>query len=76
MPDKELACYYAAALNMKSVLLALALIKGRVDAENASRLSFLDELWQNNLWGIDEEALARRADRGNELKKIEGYLLR
>lgn len=76
MPDKELACYYAAALNMKSVLLALALIKGRVDAENASRLSYLDELWQNNLWGIDEEALARRADRGNELKKIEGYLLR
>ena len=25
MSDKELACYYAAALNMKSVLLALAL---------------------------------------------------
>ena len=76
MTDRDLACYYAAALNMKSVLLALALIKGRLNAEEASRLAYLDELWQNDLWGLDEEAKLRRENRCNDLKKIESYLLR
>jgi chaperone required for assembly of F1-ATPase len=74
MSDIELACYYAAALNMKSVLLALALIKGKIDAKTAGRLSYLEELWQNEMWGSDEEALKRREERCSELVEIESYL--
>lgn len=74
MSNKELACYYAAALNMKSVLLALALVKGKIDAKTAGKLSYLEELWQNELWGKDDEALKRRKDRCDELTEIESYL--
>ena len=74
MNSKELACYYAAALNMKSVLLALALVKGKINAETAGRLSYLEELWQNEIWGADEEAVKRRKDRCDELAVIESYL--
>ena len=74
MSNKELACYYAAALNMKSVLLALALVKGRIDAETAGKLSYLEELWQNEIWGSDDEAIKRRKERCEELALIESYL--
>ena len=74
MSDKELACFYAAALNMKSVLLALALIRGRIDAEEAGRLSYLEELWQNEIWGKEIEAQKRREERCEELKVIERFL--
>ena len=74
MSDKELACYYAAALNMKSVLLALALVKGKINAKTAGKLSYLEELWQNEMWGRDEEAVKRRKERCDELVEIESYL--
>ena len=74
MNDKEMACYYAAALNMKSVLLALALVKGKIDADTAGKLSYLEELWQNEIWGSDEEASNRRKERCDELLEIESYL--
>ena len=74
MNDKELACYYAAALNMKSVLLALAVIKGGIDAKKAGELSYLEELWQNEMWGTDSEAKKRREERCAELEIIESYL--
>ena len=74
MSDKELACYYAAALNMRSNLLALALVKGRIDARTAGKLSYLEELWQNDLWGTDAEAESRREERCKELQEIEDYL--
>ena len=74
MSDAELACYYAAALNMRSVLLALAFVKGKLTADKACELSYLEEKWQNEIWGEDEEALNRRQERCDELKKIEAYL--
>lgn len=74
MTEKELACYYAAALNMKSVLLALALVKGKIGAKEAGKLSYLEELWQNEMWGNDEEAIKRRKERCDELVEIESYL--
>ena len=74
MSNKELACYYAAALNMKSVLLALALVKGKINAKEAGKLSYLEELWQNEMWGADEEAVKRRKERCDELAIIESYL--
>lgn len=74
MSNKELACYYAAALNMRSALLALALVKGKIDAKEACDLSYLEELWQNEMWGTDPEAKEKRQERCEELQEIEKYL--
>jgi chaperone required for assembly of F1-ATPase len=46
-----------------SALLALALHAGAIDAEAAWTAAHVDEDWQMQAWGRDEEALARRAFR-------------
>lgn len=43
-----------------SAVLALALRRGRLDGEGAFRLSQLDEIFQAEQWGEDEEAAERR----------------
>ncbi|MBN8900511.1 MAG: chaperone, ATP12 [Rhodospirillales bacterium] len=44
-----------------SLVLGLALLEGRIDAEGAHRLGALDELFQEEQWGADYEAVHRRA---------------
>lgn len=46
-----------------SAVLALAVLKGRLTAEEAFTLSRVDEDWQISLWGEDEEASALAALR-------------
>lgn len=74
LSDKELAGFYVAALNMKSVLLAAALIKGRINAKQAFDAAYLEELWQAESWGVEEEAEKRRAEVRQELHDIENFL--
>ena len=74
LSDKELAAFYAAALNMKSVLLAAALVKGRINAKQAFEAAYLEELWQAENWGVEEEAEKRRAEVRQELVEIEKFL--
>ncbi|MBN8908995.1 MAG: chaperone, ATP12, partial [Rhodospirillales bacterium] len=45
---------------MGSLILGLALAEGRLDAATAHRLAALDELFQAEFWGVDEEADRRR----------------
>ncbi|MBP3346138.1 MAG: hypothetical protein J6L86_03790 [Alphaproteobacteria bacterium] len=72
--DKELAAFYVAALNMKSVLLAIALVKKRLSAEEAFNAAFLDELWQAESWGVEKEAEKRRSELKKELHEVEDFL--
>lgn len=44
-----------------SLLLALAVAEGRLSGEEAFAASVLDELYQAELWGEEEEAVRRRA---------------
>lgn len=47
-----------------SVVLAMAVVEGRITADEAFALSQIDELWQESLWGADDEAMEfRRALR-------------
>jgi chaperone required for assembly of F1-ATPase len=62
-----LAALGAAVPALGSVVLGLALAEGRLDAAEASRLAALDETFQAELWGEDEEAAARRALIGAEV---------
>lgn len=74
LSDKELAAFYVAALNMKSVLLAIALVKKRLSAEEAFNAAFLDELWQAESWGVEKEAEKRRSELKKELHEVEDFL--
>ncbi|MBP7064222.1 ATP12 family chaperone protein [Ferrovibrio sp.] len=57
-----------------SVVIALALLEGRVDAMGAFRIGYLDELHQAERWGEDEEAVARRQALQAELAAIERFI--
>ncbi|MDO9709533.1 ATP12 family chaperone protein [Paracraurococcus lichenis] len=43
-----------------SLVLGLAVVEGRLDAAEAHRLAILDETFQEEFWGLDAEAAARR----------------
>ena len=74
LTDKELSGFYVAALNMRSVLLALALVKGKISAKEAFELSELEELYQANKWGIEPVAEARRNSIKDNLISAENFL--
>ena len=74
LSDKELAAFYLAALNMRSVLLAAALVKGKINAEQAFQAAYLEELYQAEHWGNDQEAEQKRMERKQELQDIEKFL--
>lgn len=74
LSDKELTSFYIAALNMRSVLLAVAMIKGRISATEAFELSELEELYQARKWGSEPVAEARRNSIKDSLISAEKYL--
>ncbi len=59
--DFPLTGLHAAAAACESLVIALALAHGRLDAEAACSLSQLDETYQIERWGEDAEAADRRA---------------
>lgn len=59
----QLAAFHDLVAISGSLVLALAVIDGRLDAEEAWRLSRIDEAWQTEQWGADEEAAAAEAAR-------------
>lgn len=57
----RLAGIHLASASMGSLLLAIALAEGRLSADEAFAASQLDETFQIERWGEDEEATRRRA---------------
>ena len=57
-----------------SLVLGLALAKGRLTAEKAHRLGALDELYQAEIWGEDAEAAARRASIAEDIRIAARYM--
>jgi chaperone required for assembly of F1-ATPase len=58
--DFRLTALHALTAACGSVVIALALLEGRIDAEAAYEVSQLDETFQSEAWGEDAEAAARR----------------
>lgn len=50
-----------------SLVLGLAMAHGRLDAETAFDVSRIDEAWQAEFWGADEDAAEKEARKKNEL---------
>lgn len=59
----QLAAFHDLVALSGSLVLAFAVTEGRLDAEAAWRLSRIDEEWQIEQWGEDEEAAAAAAVR-------------
>ena len=57
-----------------SVVLGLAVARGAVDVLSALALSCVDEDYQIELWGLDEDAAKRRARISTELTECAAYL--
>ncbi|MDE2575631.1 MAG: chaperone, ATP12 [Rhodospirillales bacterium] len=70
----ELASLGVVVPALGSLVLALALVAGRLDAPGAHALASLDEIFQQEFWGIDEEAAARQADIARDLAVAERFL--
>ncbi len=51
-----------------SALLALATAHGFLEPKDAWRAAHVDEDFQNELWGVDEEARVRREARWREME--------
>jgi chaperone required for assembly of F1-ATPase len=62
-----LACLHTVTTLTGSALLALALAEGAVDADTVWSLAHVDEDWQIEQWGTDEEAFHRRSLRREEM---------
>lgn len=62
-----LACLHTVTTLTGSAMVALALAEGMVDAERAWTLAHIDEDWQIEHWGTDDEAFRRRALRHEEM---------
>ena len=57
-----------------SLVLALALAEGRIDADSAIEATFLDETHQTERWGEDAEALDRRRRLEAEIRAAARFL--
>lgn len=72
--DFTLTGLSAAASILGSLVLGLALMEGRITAEEAFRLATLDEAFQAEQWGADAEAQARLDRLSAELAAVERFL--
>lgn len=66
--DLTLAAVSCATTAAGSVIIALALREGRLDALDADAAAHLDELYQAERWGEDREAAQRRAAIRHDLQ--------
>ena len=71
-------CFHSAAHVITtltgSALIALAVVNGRLTAEEAWRAAHVDEDFNRDTWGQDEIAMARRAFRFAELQAAAAVL--
>ena len=70
----RLAALSHATRALGSLVLALALVRGRIGGEEAIALSLLDELYQIEKWGDAPEAHARRAEIRAEVLAAERFM--
>lgn len=74
MDDATLTAFQVAAPLCGSPVLGLALVEGRISAEEAHAAALLDELFQAAKWGEDREAVLRRNRVKAELAEVERFV--
>ena len=66
----ELSILYRLTNIIGSIFISVCIIKGDILKKNICQLCFLDELWQAENWGVEEESAKKREKVSKELKKI------
>jgi chaperone required for assembly of F1-ATPase len=74
LDDWPLVGVHAATTGLGSVVLGLALLHGRIDAEAALAASLLDELFEIERWGVEPEALRRHEALRRDVFGAERFL--
>jgi chaperone required for assembly of F1-ATPase len=74
LDDFRLSAVAFGAALFGSAILSLALERGRLTGEQAFDLSRLDEAFQEEQWGIDEEAAERTANQRAEALMLDQWL--
>lgn len=74
LDDMELTAFSSLAAVAGSFILALAISENHMDAAQASQLALLDEDFQIERWGEDEEAGARRQHLKDDMASAELFL--
>lgn len=69
----ELAAVHDLIAISGSLLLALAVAEGRISVKQAWDLSRIDETWQNEQWGIDEDAAVLEAFKQSALEQADRF---
>ncbi len=72
--DWRLGMLHRATSLSGSLVLGLAFVDEMIDDERMFTLAFLDELWQNERWGIDFEAAERHKFLRIELQDVARFL--
>lgn len=70
----ELAAFHDLVTISGSLVLALALERGRLDVVEAGQLATLDEDWQAEQWGRDDEAARQAAARARGFEAAHRFL--
>ena len=74
LTDAQFGCLYRVATLSGSVVLGLAFQGRHLGANEVFETAFLDELYQNSLWGKDKEAAYRQVAIRSELKNVERFM--
>lgn len=74
--DFHFCALWLATKHTASLLLALAVLEGRIPAEQAFALSRLEETFQNEQWGEDDEARQKRESAAQDMVEIGRFLHR
>ena len=72
--DFALAALHALTTNSGSLVIALAVAEGEIDAATGFRAGHLDELYQASLWGEDAEAAERRKSLAEDMESAARFL--
>jgi chaperone required for assembly of F1-ATPase len=72
--DWHVACLLDFTRGFGSLILALAVLEGRLDAQTAFECSQVDEDWQREQWGAEDEAMERREKLKTEMLACEQFL--
>jgi chaperone required for assembly of F1-ATPase len=72
--DFRLTALRALTTSCGSLVIGLALLEGRLDADAAFSISQLDETFQIEAWGEDAEAMARRAVLAEDIKAAARFI--
>ncbi|MDA1089072.1 MAG: ATPase [Proteobacteria bacterium] len=74
LDDRALAALAVLTQACGSLIIGLAVIKGHLDAEQAMLASQLDERWQTQKWGEDEDDRKRRDGLKGEIQAAIDFL--